>query len=81
MFYQIRLTNPLNPLDFEIVTTPIVNGGWPGISWQGYCNDVNNPANLIVIYKVVNGQVTITDNNYFVNAPSTYTIYKRYSNL
>ena len=81
MFYQIRLTNPLNPLDFEIVTTPIVNGGWPGISWQGYCNDVNTPANLIVIYKVVNGQVTITDNNYFVNAPSTYTIYKRYSNL
>jgi hypothetical protein len=81
MYYKVRLTNPNNPLDFEIVTTPIVNGGWPGISWGPNCNDVNDPSNLIVIYQVVNGQVTISNPNYFVNPPSAYTIYKRYNNI
>jgi hypothetical protein len=81
MYYKIRLTNPNNPLDFEIVTTPIVNGGWPGISFDAICNEANEPSNLIVIYKVVNGQVTISNPNYFVNAPSAYTIYKRYNNI
>jgi hypothetical protein len=81
MYYIIRLTNPNNPLDFEIVTTPIVNGGWPGISFGSFCNEAAEPSNLIVIYKVVNGQVTISNPNYFVNAPSAYTIYKRYNNI
>jgi hypothetical protein len=81
MYYKVRLTNPNNPLDFEIVTTPIVNGGWPGISWSGGCNDLNDPSNLIVIYQVVNGQVTISNPNYFVNPSSAYTIYKRYNNI
>jgi len=81
MYYKIRLTNPNNPLDFEIVTTPIVNGGWPGILFGDFCNEAVEPSNLIVIYKVVNGQVTISNPNYFVNAPSAYTIYKRYNNI
>jgi hypothetical protein len=81
MYYQVRLTNPLNPLDFEILTTPIVNGGWPGISFILDCQYINDPTNLIVVYQVVNGQVTISNPNYFVNAPSAYTIYKRYNNI
>jgi hypothetical protein len=81
MYYKVQLTNPNNPLDFEILTTPIVNGGWPGISFGVFCNEANEPSNLIVIYKVVNGQVTISNPNYFVNAPSAYTIYKRYNNI
>jgi hypothetical protein len=81
MYYKVRLTNPNNSLDFEIVTTPIVNGGWPGIAWSNGCYDVYDPSNLIVIYKVVNGQVTISNPNYFVNPPSAYTIYKRYDNI
>jgi hypothetical protein len=81
MYYKVRLTNPNNSLDFEIVTTPIVNGGWPGIAWSNGCYDVYDPSNLIVIYKVVNGQVTISNPNYFVNPPSAYTIYKRYNNI
>ena len=81
MYYKVRLTNPLNPRDFEILTTPIVNGGWPGISFFLDCLIVNDPTNLIVVYQVVNGQVTISNPNYFVNAPSAYTIYKRYNNI
>jgi len=81
MYYKVRLTNPNNPSDFEILTTPIVNGGWAGISFYNDCFFNYEPTNLIVIYQVVNGQVTISNPNYFVNAPSAYTIYKRYNNI
>ena len=82
-WYQIRLPNPLNYLDYEIVTTQITNGGWPGITWDSFCDYPSIPSNLIVIYKVVNGQVTISNPNYIIqSAPQpTYTVYKRYDNI
>jgi hypothetical protein len=82
-WYQIRLPNPLNYLDYEIVTTQITNGGWPGISWDVFCDFPSIPSNLIVIYKVVNGQVTISNPNYIIQSapPSVYTVYKRYDNI
>ena len=67
----------------EIVTTQITNGGWPGITWDSFCDYPSIPSNLIVIYKVVNGQVTISNPNYIIqSAPQpTYTVYKRYDNI
>ena len=74
MYYIVRLTDPNNLQNFEILTLPFP------YSSTGACNFPERTSpNWFVIYKVQNGQILVSDPNYIINPPQVYTVFKRYN--
>ena len=61
--FNVYATNPLNPNDFKITTSPIVNGNYAGNSQYNFQQVGTND---ITIYEVQNGVVIYSDPNYVV---------------
>jgi hypothetical protein len=61
--FNVYATNPLNPNDFKITTSPIVNGDYAGNSQYNFQQVGTND---ITIYEVQNGVVIYSDPNYVV---------------
>lgn len=59
-FYQVRLPNQVRPQDFEIWTSPIVNG-----AWQGYPT-IFNPLYNTLVYRFSGGSVTFSSSTYII---------------
>jgi hypothetical protein len=60
-YYEVRRTNPSNPSDFDIWSSPITN-----FRYSGYTNNINDEPSFELAYRYSGGNVVFSSSTYII---------------